>query len=397
MEELMNVIPDIRVDACNIWALRAPVTEFADSRNVITSREVIWVRLQFSDGTQGWGEATLFGGPVEIAGEVIARDLFPLIRGARLREVHRIWDKLYQTTFMHGRRGVVLCGISALDVALWDGLGKALGVPVVDLLGRYADRVMPYASAGFYGRDKGLDELVEEFSRHRQEGFRAFKMKVGRQAKPYGDIWDKDYAVTLEQDVERVMAVRETIGPDALLMVDANAEWDPATAQLFLARIRDADIFFLEEPVSADCGHLAREIRDRTGIRVAGFETEYTRYAYRDLLEGGALDVVQPDACWCGGISEARRIAALASAYGRLCVPHSLSSALSLHANAQLVASLDNGFLVEWDRTGNPFVDDFVPTSHINDGWLTLADKPGIGFAPAPAQFARHIAEEWSL
>ena len=150
MDQSMRATAEIRVEKCHIWALRAPVTEFADSRNVITSREVIWVRLEFSDGTQGWGEATLFGGPVEIAGDVIARELFPLIRGSRLREVHRSWDRLYETTFMHGRRGVVICGISALDVALWDGLGKRLGVAVVDLLGRYADRVMPYASASWW-------------------------------------------------------------------------------------------------------------------------------------------------------------------------------------------------------------------------------------------------------
>ncbi len=155
---------------------------------------------------------------------------------------------------------------------------------------------------------------------------------------------------------------------------------------------------FLEEPVSSDHPRLAAELRRATNIRIAGFETEYGRFAYRDILAQDAIDVVQPDACWCGGISEARRIAAMASAYGRLCVPHSLSSVVSLHANAHLVGSLDNGFLVEWDASGNPLVDDYLSASDVlDDGWRMLPTGDGIGFVPDPEAFSRDAMKRWEL
>jgi L-alanine-DL-glutamate epimerase-like enolase superfamily enzyme len=384
------------VESIDVWAMQASVLQFADARNVIDAREVLWLRVNFDDGSIGWGEGTIFGGSACVAGSVLVTDILPLILRHRAHLIHRHWDRIYQTTLMHGRRGLVMVALSALDVALWDALARRVGLPLVDLLGRYADRVMPYASAGFYGEGKDLQALREEVRRACASGFHAMKMKVGRQARLYADIWDKAYTTKVAEDVARVYAVRDELGPDRLLLIDANTEWDTAAAAAFLTAVEDADVFFLEEPVSPDHAHLAAELRRVTQVRIAGFETEYTRYAYRDILTQGAVDVVQPDACWCGGISEARRIAAMASAFGRLCVPHSLSSAVSLHANLQLVASLDNGFLVEWDQTGNPFVDDFVdPRRSLKDGWMTIPDEAGIGFTPQVDQFAQYVVQHW--
>jgi L-alanine-DL-glutamate epimerase-like enolase superfamily enzyme len=389
---------DATIERVDVWAMTAPVRQFADARNVIDSREVLWIRVSLSDGVVGWGEGTIFGGPAEVAGSVLATDLASLVLGSRAHLIHQIWDRLYQTTLMHGRRGVVMVGISAIDVALWDALSRRAGLPLVDILGRYADRVRPYASAGFYGHGKDLDALRAEVRRIRAQGFGAMKMKVGRQARLWADIWDKGYPVSVAEDIERVRVVRDELGPDALLLVDANTEWDTRTATTFLQELEDADIFFLEEPVSSDHPQIAAELRRSTNVRIAGFETEYTRFAYRDILAQNAVDVVQPDACWCGGISEARRIAAMASAHGRLCVPHSLSSVMSLHVNAHLVASLDNGFLVEWDATGNPFVDDFLsPEDVLSDGWLTLPSESGIGFTPNVEAFESYTTRHWDL
>lgn len=283
--------------------------------------------------------------------------------------------------------------MGALDIALWDILAKRAGMPLVDILGRHADKVTPYASAGFYAVGKDTKALTAEYKRLHGLGFRAFKMKVGRQRRRWSDVWERPDTYRLEDDIERVATVRATIGSESLLLIDANTEWDTVTTVQFLRAVEQFQPFFMEEPVSADLYNQAAEIRSRVNVRIAGFETEYTRYAYRDLLVGGAVDVVQPDPCWCGGLSEARRIAAMASAWGRLAVPHSFSSGLSMMVSQHFVASLDNGFLVEWDSTGNPWVDQIIPPGRglDADGRLAVPDGPGIGFDPDIASLSGDV------
>jgi len=373
-----------RVVALDVYTLREDVPEFSDARHQILFREAMWVRLTTQEGLKGWGEAAVWGGPASVTSAILRHELFPLVRGQDPTAIHFLWERMYQHTAQHGRRGAIVAAMGAIDIALWDILSTRVGLPLVDLLGRMSSKVLPYASAGFYAPNKSLTDLVTEMAGLRGRGFRAFKMKIGRQSRKWSRVWERPDTYTLAEDVERVLAVREAIGKESLLLIDANTEWDAPTAIQFLDRIQDADVFFLEEPVSADHYEHASRLRGRYGVRVAGFETEYTRFAYRDLLSAGAIDVVQPDACWCGGLSEARRIAAMASAYGVLAVPHSFSSAMAVHINTHFVASLDNGFLVEWDSTGNPFVDPFLnPDERLDsDGWMAVPEGPGIGFSP---------------
>lgn len=376
--------PTDTIAGIDIFTLRADVPVYSDARHNVSSRETMWVRLRSEQGATGWAEAALWGGPAKTTAAILTQELFPLVVGEDPDRIHFLWDKLYQQTLYHGRRGAVVAAMSAIDVALWDMLARKCELPLVTLLGRHRDSVLPYASAGFYAPGKGLDELHAEFTALRSEGFRAFKMKVGRQERLWGQVWERPYSVTLDEDIERVFAVRDAIGPDAFLLVDANTEWDAPTAITFLEGVKDANLFFMEEPVGPDHYHQAAEIRKKSNVRVAGFETEYTRFAYRDLIASGAVDIVQPDPCWCGGLSEARRIAAMASAWGRLCVPHSISSAISLLVCVHFVGSLDNGFLVEWDATAkNPWMLDFLSSDDLNaDGTLDIPTSPGIGITP---------------
>jgi L-alanine-DL-glutamate epimerase-like enolase superfamily enzyme len=369
--------------AVDVYTLVADVPPFSDARHNISRREAMWVRVRTADGLDGWGEAAVWGGPASVTAKIITDELFPMLAREDPHAIHFLWDKMYQQTAQHGRRGAIVAAMGALDIALWDILAKRCGQPLVNILGRQADRVTPYASAGFYAIGKDIDGLSAEYARLKGLGFRAFKMKVGRQARRWSNVWERPNTYSLHDDVDRVFAVRNAIGEDAILLLDANTEWDVTTTVEFLTDVAPAEPFFMEEPVSADLFNQAIEIRGRTNVRIAGFETEYTRFAYRELLSRGAVDVVQPDPCWCGGLSEARRIAAMASAWGRLCVPHSFSSALSLMTNIHFVASLDNGFLVEWDSTGNPWVDQIVSPKDVIDenGQVTVSDAPGIGFA----------------
>jgi L-alanine-DL-glutamate epimerase-like enolase superfamily enzyme len=380
------VSSDDRIEGVDIYTLRAVVDAFSDARHNIDAREAMWIRLRTKKGFEGWGEAAVWGGPPSVTATILADELFPMIVGEDPTAIHFLWEKMYQRTAQHGRRGAVVAAMGALDIALWDLLARRCELPLVDLLGRHSDRVTPYASAGFYAAGKGLEALRAEYARLRDTGFRAFKMKVGRQERKWSAVWERPDTYSLDEDVERVFTVRQTIGADSLLMIDVNTEWDTVTAVRFLRAVEEACPFFIEEPVSADLYNHAVEIRSRTNTRVAGFETEYTRFAYRDLLATGALDVVQPDPCWCGGLTEARRIAAMASAYGKLCVPHSISSAMSFLISAQFVGSLDNGFLVEWDATGSPLMDDFLNASESlnEDGTFSLPNRSGLGMDPEP-------------
>jgi L-alanine-DL-glutamate epimerase-like enolase superfamily enzyme len=373
-----------RIVSADVYTLTAPVPEFSDARHNITSREAMWVRVTTAEGLQGWGEAAVWGGPAPVTATILAEELFPLIVGEDPNCIHYLWEKMYQRTAQHGRRGALVAAMGSLDIALWDILARRCAQPLVTILGRQADTVVPYASAGFYAPDKTLDDLRAEFSRLKGYGFRAFKMKVGRQPRNWSRVWDRPNTYSIAQDVERVLAVRDVIGESAILLADANTEWDTHTTVSFLKQVESANLFFFEEPVSADLFNQAAEIRAKTVTRIAGFETEYTRYAYRELLCQGAVDVVQPDPCWCGGLSEARRIAAMASAWGKVCVPHSFSSALSLMTSCHFVASLDNGFLVEWDSSRNPWADQLIrPENALNpDGTLDVPQGPGIGFSP---------------
>lgn len=381
------------IASADIFSLTALVPEFSDARHNIKSRDAMWVRIKTADGLEGWGEAAVWGGPPSVTATILTEELFPLIAGEDPNAIHYLWEKMYQHTAQHGRRGALVAAMGSLDIALWDILARRAGQPLVNILGRQAGTVLPYASAGFYAPGKGLEELQAEYKRLKSYGFRAFKMKVGRQARDWSRVWERADTYTIAEDVERVFAVRDVVGGDAILLADANTEWDTPTTVSFLKQIEPANLFFFEEPVSADLYNQAAEIRAKATTRIAGFETEYTRYAYRELLTRGAVDVVQPDPCWCGGLSEARRIAAMASAWGRVCVPHSFSSALSLMTSCHFVASLDNGFLVEWDSSGNPWADQIIRAEEaLNpDGTLNVPSVPGIGFAPQMEQLQGDI------
>lgn len=381
------------IESIEVYVVKCPVDEYSDARNRITVRDTMWLRLRDSDGAIGWGEAAVWGGPPETTVSMIADELFPIVAGLDPSSIHHVWEAMYQKTLMHGRGGIVLAAMSGIDIALWDMLARKCGRPLVEVLGRHSTHVRPYASAGFYAPGKSINDLREEYARLVSKGFSAFKMKVGRQERNWNRLWDRPYAATIGEDIERVHAVRSEIGPDSILLIDANTEWDATTAIRFLNEVADADIFFLEEAVGPDFGNHAARIREHSGsVRVAGFETEYGRYAYRDLIAQGALDVVQPDACWCGGVSESRRIAAYASAHGLLCVPHSISSAFSMLVNAHVVASLDNGFLVEWDGTGNPLMDRFFdPQSALIDGLFEIPSTPGIGLGEELLDFGAEM------
>ena len=354
---------------------------FMDSRELITYRQALLVEVLTDEGIVGLGESAVWGGPHISTMTVIERELKPLVVGEDPRFIEGIWTKMYEQSVQHGRRGLLLAAMGGIDIALWDILGKIAGLPLVQLFGAYRDSVRPYASHGFYQESRTISVLQDEMKQLRKLGHTAFKMKVGRQ-NPIPYLKGADLCVTsLAEDYDRVRAVREAIGPSPELIIDANNAWTDKVALRVLDELHDANIFFLEEPLPTDDIEGSIRLCARSRTQIGGYETETSRFGFRDLIERRAIDVVQPDCCWTGGISEVRKIAALASMHNMLCVPHSFSSSVALMTNAHLVGSLANGEFVEWDRTKNPLVEELLtaPPKLTPNGRLMIPSGPGLG------------------
>ncbi|MGE0067213.1 MAG: mandelate racemase/muconate lactonizing enzyme family protein [Solirubrobacterales bacterium] len=274
----------------------------------ITYRPHLLVRLRSEDGVWGTGFCLqdLSAAPAMAAATEL---LLPLVVGADAAQVRAISEDMYRQSVRNGRRGNVLHALSAIDIALWDLRARSLGLPLRHLLGGYRDSVPAYASGGYYYESDGERRLREEFEGYLATGFRHVKMKTGRLSVP--------------EEAARVRTVRETIGPDVKLMIDANQAFtrvDECVA--FCKRVEEFDITFFEEPFSADQPQSFLRLRERTSIPLATGEVESTRWAFGELIRHGVVDYVQPDVTACGGITEFLEIAALAGEASVGVAPH---------------------------------------------------------------------------
>lgn len=331
------------------------------------TRSAILVRVHTDEGVTGIGESACFGGGQHTVRTMIETELKPLLVGEDPLYIEKLWAKIFLRTYQHGRRGVSICAMGGVDIALWDIAGKVAGLPLYKLLGGNCDKVRGYASAGFYSASRTVAKLAKEMASYREQGFRAMKMKVA--------------GAPLDVDIERVKAVREAIGPDSLLMIDANNGLTPEGAIRLARKAEKFDIFWFEEPVPTDDVEGSAKVAAALDMAVAGYETASGRFEFRDLIVRKAVDIVQPDAVWCGGISEVRKIAAMASAHNLICVPHTYSTALAIAINSHVIASLSNGMLIEVDRHENPLRDELLvePVKIDKEGYVHVPQKPGLG------------------
>jgi D-galactarolactone cycloisomerase len=349
---------------------------FGWSQRVTATRQAALCVVSTDEGLQGVGEAFYFGGPARVVATLMRDGLGPLVIGADPLETGVIWDRLYNWTRDQGQKGLTISAISAIDIALWDLKGKMLGQPVYALLGgAYRRRARAYAT-GLYepqGVASVVDALVEEAQGYRQAGFAGMKLKVG-----YG----------IATDLEYVRAIREAIGPDLLLMVDANHAYNAPEAIRLARALAPYDIHWFEEPVPPEDLDGYVELRRQAPMPIAGGECEYTRYGFRELIARRAVDILQPDLCACGGFSEMQKIVALASAANLPVIPHVWGTSVGLAAALQMFAALPNTPerrfpaepLFEYDRSPHPFRDRVARESFaLCDGHLPIPNRPGLG------------------
>jgi L-alanine-DL-glutamate epimerase-like enolase superfamily enzyme len=344
------------------------------------SRSILLVEVETADGLVGLGQCVSAGKNLKALDVLIKEDLAGYLIGEDALARERIWETAYRATFQHGRKGNTIAALSGLDIALWDLAGQVAGQPIYKLLGAAHDSLPAYGSAGFYAEGKGLEELREEIEGLVELGFRSVKMKIG--------------CLSLEDDLERIETVRNTLPKGYGLMVDANRSYSPKTALRMAERLADLDVLFFEEPTNPDDLEGAGYLCANSAVPIAGYETEYTRYGYRELITRRAVDVVQPNACWCGGISEAKKIGVLASAFHLTCAPHTFGSPLTLISNLHVGASLPNATVVEFDRTGNPLMRELLEETPTIDkeSRVHLPQGPGLG-----VKLNQAAVEKWRI
>lgn len=359
----------------------------ADAQNFFATRSAVIVEVFTDEGIVGLGESACFGGPPETTAFIIEKELKPIVMGADPTNITHVWQRMFDRTRQHGRSGLIMACISGIDIALWDILGKKSGSPVYKLLGGYADKVTPYASSGFYSRGKDTEAIAAECRGYFQRGFKYAKIKIGRNPEVlmtplHNMAYTKECRYSLEEDLERVAAccaVAKEYG--ARIMVDANNNWNTFTAIQMGKKLQDMDVYWLEEPLHLDNIDGSTELALALDMPVAGYESEIGFYRFREFIQRRAIDIVQPDVIWSGGITECVRIGHLALAHGLPCNPHVFASGVSLAANLHYLASLPNGGLFEMDRNVYPLRDDLI-TGKIDiadDGFVHVPQGPGLG------------------
>lgn len=332
------------------WPKEKPI---ANGKTVFTHNSLNLVCIETDAGITGYGTSYELN---------FVERLAPLLIGENPLNNERLWKRMYVPKFL-GRKGNSLWSISAIDIALWDIRSKAANMPLYQLLGGSRDSIPYYIAGGYYAKDKGIPELQKEMEEYISWGAKAVKMKVG--------------VLSLKEDAKRVKAVREVIGDDVKLMMDANCSYKAYEAIEFSKRVEEYEPFWFEEPVDADDYEGYRKVSEKTLIPIAAGENEATRFGFRDLLSIHAVDILNPDAACVGGITEYQKVASMADAHGLVMSPHGQQQ-----VHAHLDCALPNVIMAEFypPQYDAKIYEAFINPVQLNaDGTISPGLAPGVG------------------
>jgi D-galactarolactone cycloisomerase len=334
---------------------------------VRNSRSATLVQVETDEGITGFGSCSGNGELVEV---IISRVLKPLLIGMDPTQIEEIWDKAYvrggHKEF--GTRGIGIVALSGIDIALWDILGKVRGVPLYQLLGgKSRDKVPVYATALYPEEPAKVARRARAFA---QQGFHGVKIKVG---------------FDLEQDIGIVRAVREELGKDFTVMTDANQGYSIEVGLKAAEAFSKCGVFWLEEPLFAEDIEGHAQLRKKGKVPIAVGENLNTYYAFENFVARGAVDFLQPDVARAGGITEIKKIAALATCYNATVSFHTWGDAVALAASLHLSAALKECGVMELDYTYNPLRAELLKEPlEVKNGYMTPPDKPGLGVDLSP-------------
>ncbi len=362
--------------------LKCPMeVELGYSQAYFNERSAHLVEVETDTGLTGWGEC-FGGGNIALGNQAIVEKIIqPMILGDDPLDREVIWHKVYNGLRDHGQKGMPMQALSGVDIALWDIAGKHAGLPIYKLLGgAFRKRVPVYGYGMMLQRRDGLPDLFKaEAANIKAMGFPATKMKLG-----FG----------VKKDIELAEAVRDGIGPDMDFMADANHAYAIHDAMKVGKALERLDAFWFEEPVAPEDREGYRELRAKLHVHIAGGEAEFTRWGFRDLIEGRCVDILQPETCGLGGITEYRKVLAMAHAHFIPVYNHVWGSGVAIATNLQLLLAMPDlpGGLypaqpyLEHDTTLNPFQDGVLKTPldiegqvKANNGTAAPLPGPGLG------------------
>ncbi|MDF9827551.1 galactonate dehydratase [Ereboglobus sp. PH5-10] len=349
----------------------------------------VFVRVLTDDGIHGVGEATL-----EYREQTVAqacKELERYLVGRDPFDIEAFWHDTYRDVYWRGGP-VLMSALSAVEMALWDIKGKALGVPVWQLLGgRVRDRVPCYAN-GWFAPAVRPDEFAEKARVAVAQGFRGLKWD------PFGSAYMNIGKRELNDAMACVQAVVEAVGPDVDILIEGHGRFNVPTAIRIAQRLEEFDITWFEEPVPPDNLDALAEVKQRVRVPIAAGERLYSRWDFRALLQRGAADYVQPDVSHAGGIGELRKIAAMAETHHIAICPHNPSGPVANAATLQLAACTTNFFLLETMSNDVPHRREIsTEQARFEAGALLIPDGPGLGIDLRIDEIAKHPYEPRNL
>lgn len=349
-------IESLTTERVNLPLAKPIKTAIHDMRSV----GCILVRIR-AEGIEGQGYCFALNNTRIKAFDEIIKSYEPLIVGQPLHRIEGIWENIWQSVNAMGQKGMTIGALAAVDTALWDAYGKVLNQPLHHLFGSCRDRVKTYASGGLW-LSQSIDELTLEADDFLQQGFRSMKIRVGK----------SDW----REDIQRVSAVRDAVGSATELLVDANQGLNVKQAIRLARALEPFDITWLEEPVAAHNLEGHAEVRERIDLPIASGETAYTRYDMLDMIKAKACDILMPDLQRMGGLTEMRKVAALAAS-----VNLPISTHIFTEQSLCIAGSAPNCISVEhmpW------FEGLFQESMEMIDGELLIPERPGTGFTFDP-------------
>lgn len=355
---------------------RVPIKAPGIDREV--TRQLIYVEVETADGTVGYGISGL--APPEGVVPVINDVCAPLVKGMDARRISAVWNALYRELGHRGQTGLAYHAISAIDIALWDIRGKALGEPVWRLLGGARERVRCYVTFGLPSFD--IDQLAAVARHWVGQGFGGLKMVVGVIARDRADEFINP-AAALREDARRLAAVREAVGEEIDIAVDINCELDSSQALALAHMLAPYEPAFIEEPVMDNDPRALADFKGRVPMQVATGQSLGALYRFADVLAYGAADILQPNVVNCGGFTGGLRAADLALGFN---VPICNGGGATAH-NLHLQAGCINGTACEW----HPYMSMGAVAAVFDgapqpvDGWLYAPEAPGVGLTPNAA------------